>query len=328
MNSLDQQVVEQLSEWLEAGKQCWLCTIIDTFGSSPRPVGSLLACNEDGLYCGSLSGGCVEDDLRESINKRELATSKPEKITYGVTVEDVQRLGLPCGGTLEVVIEPIEPNRKALYRSLADKISARELVTRTVNIETGETALQSATSYQSLSIEDGVLYHTYGPSFQLLLIGAVQVAYYLANMAPALDYQVEICDPRAELVENSPISNVPVINAMPDDWLRSKTLDQQTAIIALCHDPRIDDMALMEALQDSQAFYIGAMGSQRTSAQRRERLALIDISQHEIEKLHAPVGLPIGSKTPPEIAIAILAELTSLRATARNKSSKPKPEKG
>ena len=113
MNSLDQQVVEQLSDWLESGKQCWLCTIIDTFGSSPRPVGSLLACNEDGLYCGSLSGGCVEDDLRESINKRELATSKPEKITYGVTVEDVQRLGLPCGGTLEVVIEPIrsDPER-------------------------------------------------------------------------------------------------------------------------------------------------------------------------------------------------------------------------
>ena len=317
MNSLDQQVIVQLSEWLHAGKQCWLCTIISTFGSSPRPVGSLLACNEDGLYVGSLSGGCVEDDLRESINKRELATIKPEKIKYGVTVEDVQRLGLPCGGTLEVVIEPIRPDNQALYDTLADNITARKLVTRVVNLDNGETTLESSTRFEPLSIVDNVLRHTYGPSFQLLLIGAVQVAYYLANMAQALDYQVEVCDPRAELVEHSPITNAPVINAMPDDWLRTKTLDQQTAVIALCHDPRIDDMALMEALQESNAFYIGAMGSSRTSQARRKRLLQLDISQAQIDQLHAPVGLDIGSKTPPEIAIAILAELTSLRAKSR-----------
>ena len=318
MNSLDQQVLMQLSDWLKAGKQCWLSTIINTFGSSPRPVGSLLACNEDGLYCGSLSGGCVEDDLRESINKRELATSRPEKIKYGVTVEDVQRLGLPCGGTLEVVIEPVSPDQHPLYQSLAEKIASRELLTRIVNLDNGATSLEKAESFEPLSLEDNILRHTYGPSFQLLLIGAVQVAYYLANMATALDYQVEVCDPRQELVDNTPIDNVPVINAMPDDWLRSKTLDQQTAVIALCHDPRIDDMALMEALQESEAFYIGAMGSERTSAQRRERLTVLDITPEQIQKLHAPVGLPIGSKTPPEIAIAILAELTSLRARARN----------
>ena len=317
MNSLDQQVITQLSAWLHQGKQCWLCTIINTFGSSPRPVGSLLACNEDGLYCGSLSGGCVEDDLRESINKRELATLSPERIKYGVTVEDVQRLGLPCGGTLEVVIEPIRPDAGILYDTLSDKITARQLVTRVVNLDTGEARLESNDHYEPLSISGNVLRHTYGPSFQLLLIGAVQVAYYLANMAQALDYQVEVCDPRAELVANSPIDNAPVVNAMPDDWLRTKVLDRQTAVIALCHDPRIDDMALMEALQASDAFYIGAMGSARTSEARRKRLAQLDISPAQIEKLHAPVGLSIGSKTPPEIAIAILAELTSLRAQAR-----------
>lgn len=317
MNSLDQQVINQLSEWLDAGKQCWLCTIISTFGSSPRPVGSLLACNEDGLYSGSLSGGCVEDDLRESINRRELATTKPEKIRYGVTVEDVQRLGLPCGGTLEVVIEPVGPEQGALYKSLAQKISARELVTRVVDLDSGAASLEPAESFQPLEITGNTLRHTYGPSFQLLLIGAVQVAYYLASMAQALDYQVEVCDPRKELVDNTMIDNAPVVNAMPDDWLREKTLDQQTAVIALCHDPRIDDMALMEALQASNAFYIGAMGSVRTSAQRRKRLAQLDITPEQLDRLHAPVGLSIGSKTPPEIAIAILAELTSLRAKAR-----------
>ena len=317
MNSLDQQVVTQLSEWLDQGKQCWLCTIIETFGSSPRPVGSLLACNEDGLYCGSLSGGCVEDDLRESIHQGELAQEKPELIKYGVTVEDVQRLGLPCGGTLKVLVEPISPRRHTLYQHLAEKISARALVERTVNIDSGETEITTANRYQPLALNNGILKHTYGPSFQLLLIGAVQVAYYLSELAAGLDYQVEVCDPRKELIQSSPITKAPLINAMPDDWLRDKTIDQQTAIIALCHDPRIDDMALMEVLQENNAFYIGAMGSARTSEQRRKRLLQLDISQAQIDRLHAPVGLKIGSKTPPEIAIAILAELTQLRAAQR-----------
>jgi xanthine dehydrogenase accessory factor len=317
MHSLDQQVLAQLGNWLQAGKLCWLCTITDTFGSSPRPTGSLLACNEDGLYCGSLSGGCVEDKLRESIFSGELAKSKPEKIRYGVAVEDVLRLGLPCGGSLEVVIEPVLPAQADLYQTLAERIRARALVKRTVNLSTGAVTVQEVDHFAPLAISTDTLTHTYGPSFQLLLIGAVQVAWYLADMAQALDYQVEICDPRAELVANSPPLQATVVAAMPDDWLRGKILDQNTAIIALCHDPRIDDMALMEALP-SAAFYIGAMGSERTSVKRRDRLLDLDISEAQLQKLHAPVGMAIGSKTPPEIAIAILAELTRLRSAIRD----------
>ncbi|MDT8399914.1 MAG: XdhC family protein [Pseudomonadales bacterium] len=313
MNSMDQQVLSQLSQWLEAGRQCWLCTIISTFGSSPRPVGSLLACNEDGQYCGSLSGGCVEDDLRDSIFQGKLAKDKPERITYGVAVEDVLRLGLPCGGTLEVVVEPVKPARLALYQELATRIGRRELLTRSVNIDTGETRLETAPVFVPLSLDQNILRHTYGPSFQLLLIGAVQVAFYLAEMAQALDYHVSICDPRVELVENAAVKQVEVVAAMPDDWLRGKIIDQHTAVIALCHDPRIDDMALMEVLHED-AFYIGAMGSEKTSRARRERLQLLDVTPAQLARLHAPVGLDIGSKTPPEIAIAILAELTQLRA--------------
>ncbi|MEX2367434.1 MAG: XdhC family protein, partial [Pseudohongiellaceae bacterium] len=287
---------------------------------SPRPIGSLLACNEEGQYCGSLSGGCVEDDLRESIFQGKLARDKPERIKYGVAVEDVMRLGLPCGGTLEVVVEPLKPDQSRLYRQLAEKINARQLITRSVDIDTGVCSLRDADEFAPLSLDGRQMEHTYGPGFQLLLIGAVQVAFYLAEMAQALDYHVEICDPRAELVGNAPVSNVPMINAMPDDWLREKTIDMHTAVIALCHDPRIDDMALMEVLHRD-AFYIGAMGSARTSRKRRERLQLLDISETQIAKLHAPVGLDIGSKTPPEIAIAILAELTRLRATVRKSAS-------
>ncbi|HTR00224.1 MAG TPA: XdhC family protein, partial [Candidatus Acidoferrum sp.] len=179
MNSLDQQVLNQLAQWLEAGKHCWLCTITDTFGSSPRPIGSLLACNEDGLHCGSLSGGCVEDNLRESLFKGELAKTAPAHMKYGVAVEDVLKLGLPCGGSMQVFIEPIAPDQAPRYRVLADKVERRELVQREVDIHTGEWTMHDVARYHPLELTDATLRHCYGPSFQLLLVGAVQVAWYL-----------------------------------------------------------------------------------------------------------------------------------------------------
>ena len=317
MNSMDQQVLTQLGSWLSEGKQCWLCTIIQTFGSSPRPVGSLLACSEDGLYAGSLSGGCVEDDLRESIFAGKLAKDRPERIRYGVAVEDVIRLGLPCGGTLEVVVEPIAPDQASVYTDLAERIRQRQQMARRVNIESGETEVIQVEHFSPLRLDGNIMTHTYGASFQLLLIGAVQVAYYLTEIAQGLDYEVEICDPRAELVENFLLQDIPLSTAMPDDWLRDKIIDQHTAVIALCHDPRIDDMALMEVLHRD-AFYIGAMGSARTSEQRRKRLRELDIAEQDLEQLRAPGGVDIGSKSPREIAIAIMSELTQLRAALRS----------
>jgi len=316
MNSLNQQVLNQLVQWLQEGRRAWLCTIVETFGSSPRPVGSLLACCEDGRYVGSLSGGCVEDNLREALFDGELATAQPALMKYGVSVDDVLKLGLPCGGSLEVLIEPLTQAQLPLFMELAAKVAQRELVCREVDVATGHCVLLPATSHAPLQVTNGVLRHIYGPSFQLLLIGAVQVAWYLADMALALDYEVEVCDPRRELVEHAPLKSVPVVAAMPDDWLRTKRLDQNTAVVALCHDPRIDDMALLEALP-SDAFYIGAMGSIRTSNSRRERLLALDLREAQLSRLHAPVGLELGSKTPPEIAIAILAQLIQLRAPLR-----------
>jgi len=313
MNSLDQQVLVQLQRWLEAGRHCWLCTITETFGSSPRPAGSLLACNEDGLHCGSLSGGCVEDELRERILQGKLAKEYPERVRYGIAAEDVLRLGLPCGGSMEVVIEPIAPVMAGFYRELVALAEARTLVKRSVDLASGAARLERVDRFSPVICSSDTLEQVYGPSFQLLLIGAVQVAWYLADIAQALDYQVEICDPRAELIANAPPTKATLVTAMPDDWLRGKIIDQSTVVIALCHDPRIDDMALMEALPRN-AFYIGAMGSRRTSEKRRERLLQLDLAVADLDKLHAPVGLPLGSKTPPEIAIAIIAELTMLRA--------------
>jgi xanthine dehydrogenase accessory factor len=159
------------------------------------------------------------------------------------------------------------------------------------------------------------LVHTYGPRHQLFLIGAGQVSIYLAEMAKALDYHVVVCDPREQVIEQWPVEGVQLVCDMPDDAVREHANDNFSALIALTQDPRIDDMGLMEALKTN-AFFIGAMGSTRTSAKRRERLLQLDLTPAEIDRLHAPVGLPIGSKTPAEIAIAILAQLTALRNEA------------
>lgn len=322
MQALDQEVLGTLSGWLAAGQRAWLCTILETYGSSPRPAGSLLACCETGALAGSLSGGCVEEELVSQLQAGTLAASSPEIIRYGIAAEDTEKLGLPCGGHLEVAIEPLGPAEAPLFAEIITQLEQRNCVQRTARLQrAGDLSIRTVPGFQPLEREqDGqhgsVLRHTYGPERQLFLIGAGLVSRYLAEMAQALDYQVTVCDPREEMLEQFRVAGVRTLCAMPDDAVRAHADDPRTAIIALTHDPRIDDMGLMEALS-SRAFYVGAMGSERTSASRRERLAQLDLTPEQIARLHAPVGLNIGSKTPPEIAIAILAELTALHGARR-----------
>ena len=318
MENADLQVLSQLTDWIRQGEKCWLCTVVKTWGSSPRPVGSLLCCNSAGQLAGSLSGGCIEDDLLEKLQAGELAADKPRLHVYGATDEEAERFNLPCGGQLHVVIEPVTGQRDLpLFEHIVERLNARQCVERTVDIATGEMRVEDRDRFRHLQFSgdlpnDQWLTQTYGPRFRLFLIGASQVAMYLAEFAQKLDYQVVVCDPREEMIDQWPVAGVQLINAMPDDAVRAHA-DAFSAIVALTHDPRIDDMGLMEALK-TDAFFIGAMGSTRTSAKRRERLKLLDLTEQEIDRLHAPVGLDIGSKTPAEIAISILAQLTSLRA--------------
>ncbi len=165
----------------------------------------------------------------------------------------------------------------------------------------------------------GRLVQTFGPEHQLFIIGSGMVSSYVAEFALALGYQVLVCDPREQMLDDFDVPGVVKIRDMPDDAIRAHAKDAKSAIVALTHDPRIDDMGLMEALQ-TDALYIGALGSSRTSASRRERLKALDLSDAEIDKLHAPIGLPIGSKTPPEIALAIMAEITAVRKGAEAKA--------
>lgn len=317
MQSVDHEVLGQLAEWLSAGQTAWLCTIVRTYGSSPRPAGSLLACNEHGQVVGSLSGGCVEDELIEQLQAGECARSGPELLSYGIRAEDTERLGLPCGGQLEIVVEALTPEHAPLFGDIVRALEARRCIRRKVELWPGGTMSATASDHHGpLELEQAGsqgprLQQTYGPRRQLFLIGAGMVSRYLAEMAQALDYQVTVCDPREHMLEAWHVPGTRVLCAMPDDAVREHANDPHSAIIALTHDPRIDDMGLMEALCGD-AWYIGAMGSTRTSANRRERLRQLDLSAEQIDRLHAPVGLPIGSKTPPEIAIAILAELTAL----------------
>ncbi len=324
MQAVDLEVLQAVQRWLQSGQSGWLCTVVQTFGSSPRPVGSLLACRVDGTVVGSLSGGCVEDDLLDKLRAGQLALNAPMLMKYGLAPEDTERLGLPCGGHLHVAIEPVHPNPATIgqFDMICAALEARRSVTRVVNLDTGAMEVRASAAFTPLVLREQeggtILEHTYGPRHQLFVVGAGMVAFYLAQMAQALDFQVTICDPREHLLTQWAVAGTTTLAMMPDDAVRAHGNDARTAIVTVTHDPRIDDMGLMEALK-TDAFYVGAMGSERTSASRRVRLAALDLSAEEIARLRAPVGLPIGSKTPPEIAIAILAEITAVQKNAESR---------
>lgn len=316
VESAEEQVLAALAVWLTAGIPAWLCTIVAISGSSPRPLGTLMACNGAGEQAGSLSGGCVEEDLIERLRSGRCAAGLPELVDYGLTAEENERLGLPCGGRLSVLVEPFrQESHGAHLLALRDALAARSCICRSVPLDGGPCLAEAVPATGPLVLDAGLMRHTLGPRFRLLLIGAGQLAQSLSLLASMLDYRVLVCDPRREFIASWRGPAVELVCGMPDDFLRAQSVDRHTAIITLTHDPRIDDMALMEALTQD-AFYVGALGSPRTSATRRARLAELDLDEQQIARLHAPVGLSIGSKQPLEIAIAILGELIALRRGA------------
>jgi xanthine dehydrogenase accessory factor len=310
MDSVDLQVIRTAREWVAGGHRVVLATVIKTWGSAPRPIGALSAVRGDGMVVGSVSGGCIEDDMILRVKNGTLAENSPVTTRYGVSAEEAQRFGLPCGGTLELVLEPLSA-RSGLDDLLA-RIERHELVLRTLDIKTGVATVDAARWNDQLAFDGTTLRSVFGPRWRLLIIGAGQLSTYLAQMAQALDYQVTICDPREEYTTTFDVAGVDLKRGMPDDVVTGMDLDGHSAVVTLTHDPKLDDMALLEALK-SPAFYIGAIGSKKNNDARRKRLAEFDLSQDEIARLHGPVGLKIGSKTPPEIAVAILAEMTAIR---------------
>jgi xanthine dehydrogenase accessory factor len=316
----DLDVFKRVHGWLAQSQTVWLCTVLATWGSSPRPVGSLLACNNAGEYVGSLSGGCVEEDLLARISAGEFAENIA-RLCYGASAAEAERLRLPCGGILDVAIEMLRPSVELLTSvdAIMVTLAARQRIEVCRDFAAGVflvaelldkpsmLTVQQDNSGRLLKIQQCL-----GPQYRLLLIGISEVSRAVAQMALLLDYEIMVCDPRADARARWDIAGVTVLADMPDDAVRRYGDDDCCAILALTHDPRIDDMGLMEAF-NTQAFYIGAMGSLRTSEKRRERLMLLDVSAGQLQRLHAPIGLDTGSKTPTEIALSVLAQLTAVR---------------
>ncbi|CAM5196738.1 Xanthine dehydrogenase accessory factor OS=Castellaniella defragrans OX=75697 GN=HNR28_002072 PE=4 SV=1 [Castellaniella denitrificans] len=272
----------------------------------------------DGSVIGSVSGGCIEDDLiarhRSSPTGQESswhARTGVEILKYGIHADEAHRFGLPCGGTLELVLE-YNPDPILLDR-LVPQLEAGRLVRRTVNLEDGCVTLTESDSPDGLAMDMRTLSTTFGPSFRMLLIGAGQLAEYLATMALFSGFTVTVCDPRAEYTRSWAVAGASLTHEMPDDAVIACRPDQRTCIVALSHDPKLDDMALMEAL-NSDAFYVGAIGSRRNQDARHARMIeYLDMTEAAMSRLRGPVGLFIGSKTPAEIAVSIMAEIIAVK---------------
>lgn len=306
----DQQVLQTASEWLQQGHDVVLITVLKTWGSSPRPPGSLMIMRNDGALSGSVSGGCVEEDLLQRYRDNELSESYPTCLNYGVNREEASRFGLPCGGRLELLVEQLDDTGQ--LQPLLNAMQQQQLVARHVDLQTGKVTLEDARAEQDFIYTNIYVRKIFGPQWNMLLIGAGHLSQYVSQMALMLGYRVIVCDPREEYANSWQIEGTELTTLMPDDAVQQYAQQDRSIVIALTHDPKLDDMALLDALE-SPAFYVGAIGSLRNSESRRQRLKELGVSTQQLERLHAPVGLSIGSHTPPEIAVSILAEITQQR---------------
>jgi xanthine dehydrogenase accessory factor len=325
MENLDVTVLRTLHGWRNQGQRALLATVVRTWGSSPRPVGSIMALCESGAVVGSVSGGCIEDDLIYRYSRanqpdasasapgitHEIPDSTPQRVTYGVSADEAHRFGLPCGGTLELVLE-FNPDAASLL-ALVQTLAEGQMVQRRTDVASGRVELRAVTAPSPLVDDGEVLANTFGPEYRMLLIGAGQLTEYLATMALFSGFAVTVCDPREEYRAAWSVPGVALLTGMPDDVVHDFKVDRRSCVIALTHDPKLDDLALLEAL-DTEAFYVGAIGSRRNNEARHARLIEhFDQTAESLARLRGPIGIYIGSKTPPEIAVSIMAEVLAVK---------------
>jgi xanthine dehydrogenase accessory factor len=310
MDTMDSEVLETAISWHQHGHAVMLGTVVKTWGSAPRPVGSLVALRQDGHVKGSVSGGCIEDDLMVRVWEPGFSVSVPTVVTYGISADEAHRFGLPCGGTMQIVVEPI--GAESGLEKVLEMVQDGQIAARSVDVSSGRVTVKPSEVAGSTMFDGVSLQNFHGPAYRLLIIGAGQLSEYVARLAIPLGFRVMVCDPREEYLHEWDVAHTELFQEMPDDLINRIGLDANSAVVALTHDPKIDDLALMEALR-SKAFYVGAIGSRANSSKRRERLKLLDLSGPQVLALHAPIGMHIGAQTPPEIAVAIMAEVISCR---------------
>ena len=325
MENLDVMVLRTLRDWRLAGQRALLATVVRTWGSSPRPVGSIMALREDGTVVGSVSGGCIEDDLiyqytqayaagqteGAAVQGKAIPSGPPAFIKYGVSADEAHRFGLPCGGTLELLLE-FDPSAADLA-TLVSALEAGQLMQRQVSLKDGTVSQSLSAAPSELSVTATELVNTFGPEYRMLLIGAGQLTEYLATMALFSGFAVTVCDPREEYRSAWSVAGAVVLSDMPDDVVNAFKPDRRSCVIALTHDPKLDDLALLEAL-NTEAFYIGAIGSRRNNEARHQRMAEhFELSDSTLARLRGPIGIYIGSKTPSEIAVSVMAEVLAVK---------------
>lgn len=324
MENLDLFVLRTLRDWRLAGQRAMLVTVVRTWGSSPRPVGSIMALAEGGQVVGSVSGGCIEDDLihrytraylagaaAEGADPHAIPQGPPQAVKYGISADEAHRFGLPCGGTLELLLE-FDPDARVLDE-MVHRLEQGEMLQRCVRLTDGVATLQPAQAGEALRLDADELVNTFGPEFRMLLIGAGQLTEYLATMALFSGFAVTVCDPREEYRGAWSVPRATVLSDMPDDVVRAFRPDRRSCVVALTHDPKLDDLALLEALE-TEAFYVGAIGSRRNNEARHERMRThFDLDDARLGRLRGPIGIYIGSKTPAEIAVSVMAEILAVK---------------
>lgn len=309
--------IKALLQWQADGQAAALAVVVETWGSAPRPVGSLLAISEEAALVGSVSGGCVEGAVvAEALEL--MGGGAPRMLEFGVSDEEAFAVGLACGGQIKVLVVPAGPLAATLKEVGTARAEMRP-VAHVIEMETGQARIAGPAEYperfrtdkSGVEPEGFVIIHN--PPLRLAVIGGVHIAQVLVPMARMAGYACTVIDPRAAFASEARFPKTPLSHDWPDAALAAFEIDARTAVATLTHDPKIDDPALQIALQ-SDAFYIGALGSTRTHAKRVARLREAGLSEANIARLHAPIGLDIGAKTPAEIAVSILAQMTeSLR---------------
>lgn len=316
------RIPELALDWHRRGNGAALATVIETWGSAPRPVGSQLVVSGEGEMEGSVSGGCVEGAVViESIDCLE--KGEATVLEFGVADEQAFAVGLACGGRIRVLVEPVgRVIPVEMLEALVDARAAREQVAYVVNPETGARRLVTGQG-DALEAEIAERFRTdksgfegdwfigiHNPPLRMAIVGAVHIAQALVPMARLAGYDPVVIDPRPAFGAEARFPGETLMEDWPDEALSAYGLDPRTAIVTLTHDPKLDDPAIRAALA-SDCFYLGCLGSTRTHAKRVERLTEAGFSAEQLARIHGPVGLDIGAQGPAEIAISIMAEITS-----------------
>ncbi|MBU6299193.1 MAG: XdhC family protein [Alphaproteobacteria bacterium] len=327
MSNAEDDVPDIAAQWLAEGRTVALGTVMKTWGSAPRQAGSQIAVRDDGAFAGSVSGGCVEGVVVEQA-RAAMEDGRVRKLEFGVADETAWSVGLACGGRIEIFVEPIAgPRSRDIFAAIKAAKQARRSVVRAVDVLTGEdrligaatdgcaldkAALEAIRTDRSGCIEiegRSWLLVVFNPPVDLAIVGAVHVAQSLAKMAAQCGHDVRVIDPRTSFAMEARFPGIGLSHEWPEEALAKRPPGLRSALVALSHDPKLDDPALSAALA-SPAFYIGALGSKRTHAIRLERLKAHGFSDDALARIHGPVGLVIGAKTPAEIAVSILAQIT------------------